>query len=59
MNDLMIDKRLFIQSKRKNNHRPLLPELKYPINVNINGSNVIRKINEEIAIQTKESSVNK
>ena len=53
MNELMIDKRIFVQCKRKNNGRALLPEIKYPTNFNINGSNIIRRLNEEIITQNK------
>lgn len=53
MNELMIDKRIFVQCKRKNNNRAFLPEIKYPTNFNMNGSNIIRKLNEEIIIQSK------
>ena len=31
MNDLVIDKRIFLQIRRKNNGRPILPEIKYPM----------------------------
>ena len=53
MNELMIDKRIFMQYKRKNNNRAILPEIKYPTNFNINGSSIIRKLNDEIISQPK------
>lgn len=49
MNDLVIDRRIFLQTKKKKNTRSLLPEIKYPPNFNINGPNILRRINEEIA----------
>ena len=45
MNDLVIDRRVFLQSKKKNQVRSILPEIKYPANFNINGSNMLRRIN--------------
>ena len=48
MNDLVIDRRVFLHNKKKNQARSLLPEIKYPANFNINGSNILRRINEEI-----------
>ena len=48
MNDLVIDRRVFLQNKKKNPVRSLLPEIKYANNFNINGSNILRRINEEI-----------
>ena len=48
MNDLVIDRRVFLHNKKKNQARSLLPEIKYPANFNINGSNILRRINEDI-----------
>lgn len=50
MNDLVIDKRIFLQQSKKKNHgRSVLPEIKYPISFNMNGSNILKKINEDLA----------
>lgn len=43
-----MDKRLFVQCKRKNNGRSLLPEIKYPMSLNVHGSNIIKKLNDDI-----------
>lgn len=48
MNDLVIDKRIFLQTKKRSNTKTMLPEIKYPLNFNMNGSSILRKINEEI-----------
>ena len=49
MNDLVIDRRVFLQNKKKSQVRSLLPDIKYPSNFNVNGSNILKRINEEIA----------
>ena len=49
MNDFVIDRRIFLQNKKRNHGRSLLPEIKYPAPYNINGSSILHRINEEIA----------
>lgn len=45
MNDLVIDRRVFLQSKKRHPTRSILPDIKYPNNFNINGSAIVRRIN--------------
>jgi hypothetical protein len=46
MNEIVVDKRMFIQFKRRSNTKTILPEIRYPFNFNINGANPLRRINE-------------
>jgi hypothetical protein len=45
MNELVIDKRIFLQTKKRSNTKTMLPEIKYPLNFNMNGSSILKRIN--------------
>ena len=45
MIESLMEKRLFIQSKRKNNAKAILPEIKYPTNLSMNGTSLINQLN--------------
>lgn len=51
MNNIMVDKRVFLQAKKRSTTKSRLPEIKNPLAFNVNGSSLFKKISDDLVMK--------